>query len=513
MYKKPWKKFVKPEIVKIPRESIVLSAEQARIPAWFKKLDSCVDNGSPHIVIADSCAGSGKTSVILESIDVIPPDFQRLLYVVFMSKNRAEAQAKIHDSRVSVETWSSLSLKIVKRFWPVYIDQNANKFVEWDRAEMVCPGIPKQVKPVLAKLVSRLKCEFIAPSLEDIKTMQDSIGATCFGEFDSWNERIPEIASKMIEATKQQKQDNKYTFEDMTWLCVVMGWIKPQEFDGVLIDEAQDTNRIQFEFFQRMKPKFAGIVGDENQGMYNFRGALSDALQKFKDLPNVTDYRLSTTFRNAQVIAKEAQAYVPDFKAHVDNPEGELLNLNSESLKTTAKIGDSILARVNAPLLPFALGFLRVGIPARIEGKDIGADLIRIVQSLESNDVPSFMDKLEEWESAQIARSTGRNAEQRIEQVQDQKITLRTIAEVATDVQDIIDRINALFIDSAFAKKPAIVLSTVHKAKGLEWDRVFILCDTFKAKKEQTPAQAKEEKNIAYVARTRARLVMGYVRN
>jgi hypothetical protein len=66
-------------------------------------------------------------------------------------------------------------------------------------------------------------------------------------------------------------------------------------------------------------------------------------------------------------------------------------------------------------------------------------------------------------------------------------------------VNSINDRINSLFDDTTDQSKPAIVLSSVHKAKGLEWKRVFILSHTFRKGRGN-----QEEDNIYYVAVTRA---------
>ena len=80
-------------------------------------------------------------------------------------------------------------------------------------------------------------------------------------------------------------------------------------------------------------------------------------------------------------------------------------------------------------------------------------------------------------------------------------------------------RLTALFQDSAADSKPTVILSTVHRAKGLEWLKVFLMTATFNRKRSASAppisealaaARAKEEANIYYVAltRTKAHLVM-----
>jgi superfamily I DNA/RNA helicase len=76
--------------------------------------------------------------------------------------------------------------------------------------------------------------------------------------------------------------------------------------------------------------------------------------------------------------------------------------------------------------------------------------------------------------------------------------TLRSLAEDLASVTELEARIGQLFNDAATAPGGQIVCSSVHKAKGLETDRVFVLKDTLREWPE-------EEKNIQYVAITRAK--------
>jgi superfamily I DNA/RNA helicase len=78
-------------------------------------------------------------------------------------------------------------------------------------------------------------------------------------------------------------------------------------------------------------------------------------------------------------------------------------------------------------------------------------------------------------------------------------MTLAAVAEDCANVAAIEDKITSLFEDSDNARKPAVVCSSVHKAKGLEWNRVVIVENTFKSGTEG------EEGNIRYVAITRAK--------
>jgi superfamily I DNA/RNA helicase len=149
-----------------------------------------------------------------------------------------------------------------------------------------------------------------------------------------------------------------------------------------------------------------------------------------------------------------------------------------------------------------ALHLLRKGISARIEGRDIGKQLVGMVRKMRAKSVPDFLQKLASWgtkQSARIQASGGKHVNSKLELIQDQVMTLAAVAEDCANVAAIEDKIVSLFEDSDSARKPAVVCSSVHKAKGLEWNKVCLVEDSFKSRTEG------EESNIYYVAVTRAK--------
>jgi superfamily I DNA/RNA helicase len=92
--------------------------------------------------------------------------------------------------------------------------------------------------------------------------------------------------------------------------------------------------------------------------------------------------------------------------------------------------------------------------------------------------------------------------EDKAEETGDLYDTLIGLAEEVESIEKLKDSINELFRDKSSYN--AVACSTVHKAKGLEWNRVFLLIDTFNMKNE-------ENRNILYVAITRAKQELVYV--
>ena len=242
------------------------------------------------------------------------------------------------------------------------------------------------------------------------------------------------------------------------------------------------------------------VVGDSRQAIYAFRGAVQNGMGMMRVTLNAATLKLSTTYRCPRKVVALAKELVPDYNAAPEAPEGIVGNLNEPAMIAKLAVGDAVLSRLNAPLMPVALALLRLGKPARVEGRDIGAMLVGLVRNLKAKSVPDLMTRVEAWKQKQITRAlAGKNSDKKIEQISDVAATVTALAEGATSVTDVEIKISSLFQDTKEGSAPAIALSSVHKAKGLEWHRTFLLSSTFRA------AKGGEEANIYYVALTRSK--------
>jgi superfamily I DNA/RNA helicase len=291
----------------------------------------------------------------------------------------------------------------------------------------------------------------------------------------------------------------------MVWLPVVMNWTRAW-FNLVVVDEAQDMNLSQLTMAVKAC-KHGGricVVGDDRQAIYGFRGAATDGMQMMRQKLSAKQLGLTTTYRCPRLVVELAQEIVPDYVSAPSAPRG-MVDWCSD-VQARVQIGDSILSRINAPLAPICLSLLRNGIPARIEGRDIGKQLSAIVKKLKARSVPECLSKLRAWGNRQIVRLKAAGTEDRISGITDQVETIVAIAEGASNISEITQRLESLFADTENGARPAVVLSSVHKAKGLEWNHVFILRETFRHKSSEG-----EEANIYYVAITRAKQHLTFV--
>ena len=436
-------------------------------------------------------AGTGKTTTLKAAFEHAPE--KRMAYFVFNKRNQLEAAEKIKDPRIDIKTLHSLGFSFVKQLWR---NAKPDDEVEADRLDMVAKGSLNdfwEARGQILKLVSFAKNTFIAPTYDEVKQLADDRDIYFNGGFTG--DGI-QLCLDVLAESKNQDKKNRISFNDMVWLPCALNLVKPI-YDLVSVDETQDMSVPQLEMVKGSSRGRVAVVGDDRQMIYNFRGCHPDGMKMMTEELKATELKLTTSYRCSKAVIRHAQSIVPDINAADNATEGEVTTVKNCD---DAKPGDFILSRLNAPLMPLALNLLRQKIPAIIEGRDIGRQLMTMVKSQKAKSVPHFFEKINSWFDKQVARiGKGKNADKKLETSKDILDTLSALAENCANVAEVEQRIYSLFQDTDKTSKPAVILSTVHKAKGLESDRVFMLMHTFKK------SDSIEEQNIRYVAITRSR--------
>ena len=291
-----------------------------------------------------------------------------------------------------------------------------------------------------------------------------------------------------------------YDFDDMIWIPVRAG-LRVKQFDRVIVDEGQDLNACQHRL-ARMARRAGGrivLVGDDRQAIYAWRGAEADGIAGFVRDLGARTLRLPVTYRCGQVIVALAKTAVPDYEAAQSNALGRIDDADEERMVRDAQPGDAVLSRVNAPLVKLCLEFLRAGKRARVVGRDVGRQLLTLISGAEkagAADVPAVCKWIGEWRKAETERLLAREPPGDPDPVCDRAECVLALTEGAESIDSLRARISDLFTDDP--NRGEVVLSSTHKAKGLEWRTVWMLVDTYR------PAFGGEEENLWYVAVTRA---------
>lgn len=297
------------------------------------------------------------------------------------------------------------------------------------------------------------------------------------------------------------------TNDDQIFLPLRRNWVTPTH-DLVIVDEAQDMTTAQLELAIRITTPDGRIVvvGDDRQAIYGFRGADTGALDRLKYRLNALELPLTTTYRCDKNIVQEVACWVPDLVAAPTAGQGVVYDdVPWESLILNAQEGDFVLSRTNAPLIDVVFAVIKNGKKARILGRDgLKEQLTNIINNLNFYTIRALREKLSDKLNGELERLRQSNADESdMKRVIDQYDFLLALAQECQTVPEMLLTINELIIGSQDGLDPSqyISCSSIHQAKGLEADRVFVLEDTlFMGRGDPL-----EEENIAYVAYTRAR--------
>lgn len=459
---------------------------------------------TPHLV-GRARAGTGKTTTLEEMIRHMA---ERRILVTAYNKRIIEA-FKERKTRADARTQHSLGLMQVRRQWKV-----APVNFGGDRARALTEAVcGRRCPDPIQTLVNTLhtKAREMAPHSRDpgsLIDIMDQFELLPEQEFIDAGFDDAYIEARALEAmdiaARTEPVDTGIDGADMIFLPLRNHWVIPT-FDGGLIDEAQDMTEAQLEMTLAAVRGRLAIVGDDRQAIYGFRGADSGALDRLKRELQAAELPLTVTYRCAQRIVELARQIVPDFQAGPDNPDGTISYLDGKAeLVKAAGPGDFILSRLNAPLGGVAMACLRAGKRTKIAGKNIGDGLSTIIKKLRTFDIIPFLEKLRVYQVRETERLMAAGRESKVELLRDKCSMLVELSEDLSNTDELQARIDSLFTDNGLGDAGFITCSSVHKAKGLEANRVFILTDTLRDHNQ-------EELNIRYVAITRAKSELVWV--
>lgn len=407
----------------------------------------------------------------------------------------------------------------------------------------------RRERPVLVKAVDQLvglcKLNLINPG--DYSTWVSDDPCPDPAKSNSWPIKMSEIAAHydielgdpatkktvfelipaVLERCKDVAKDGYVDFNDMIWIPVILG-LPVFKNDLMLVDEFQDTNRCQQEF-AKMAGRRLILCGDPQQAIYGFAGADSDGMKRMqKDLEATPRgckiLQLTVTRRCGKAIVVEAQQLVKDFEAHEANPPGivteALYPMQPKRTEAGRAVleeipyektylplvqdGDMILCRANGPLVNNCFRFIKRGRRATIQGRNIGDSLIALVEKLDALSVQDLLQKLGDWLVKEQQKENGqRNPSQtKLQAMQDKHDCLVAFADACKEVHEITLKIQTIFTDDP--NVPGIKFSSIHRAKGLEAKRVFYIQGFGRPEDKMKLWELEQEKNLRYVAITRA---------
>lgn len=470
-----------------------------------KAIWDCLASTQSNVVI-EALAGCGKTFTILRGMEYITGTAG---FTCFNASIRDELTAKVPEGTQAL-TFHQLGLRaITANLGRAKIDKDK----EEDILESYDPDMRFLVRLATLKVVGLVKNNLLDPTDEFLDEAAAYYGVDLNGS-----------RTEIYEATRHVLEESKritsvVSFDDMIWLPSALNLSVPH-FETLFVDECQDLNKAQQQLILKAADRFV-IVGDSHQAIYGFRGADTRSMATMRDILQRTQrgcevFPLTVTRRCPKAHVRLAATLVPDFTALDDAPVGELESIQTVDIYNKAMPGDLILCRVNAPLVSSCYQFIKRGIRARILGRDFGKGLTAIVNKLGAVGIPDLARKLDDYRLAEekriMARKRGQETALMI--LNDRLECLQALMEGCPSVEELKANIAQMFTekDDRGEKVPTVTHSSVHKAKGLEADSVFIL-DGSKMPHPMAKSdwEKEQEYNILYVAITRSKRRLVFV--
>ncbi len=441
-------------------------------------------------------AGTGKTTTIVEASH--RANARRMAFLAFNKSIATELEKRLPDD-VTAKTFHALGFAA---FRSNGVRTKVNTKKTWD---IISEILGKDyIAAPLVKLVSLVKGSMIDPKdVRAIRALIDSYDINfAEGEEADGIKAIPAIL------TIARNQAYHIDFDDMIWIPLVENYNFPR-FDMLFVDEAQDFNEMQRCLIKECVAENGRVVvvGDPNQAIYGFRGADSNSMDIFKaDLEargrEIKQFPLSVSWRCPHTVVKEANRYVQNFTCPDSADDGSVVtNASFNPVR-----GDIVLCRYNAPLVNAFYTMILEGKSCYILGRDMTKGLINHVKKITKNErmtTVEFTRMLDENTAMMLKRFRDAGKETQANNLEDKAECIRIFASRVDTVGAIIAEIKRVFDGKDYGD---VMLSTVHKAKGLEADNVYILATD----RMPHPRGGPEENNICYVAITRAKKNLYY---
>lgn len=532
------------------------------------------EESGPVLILAG--AGSGKTRVLTYRVAYLMQKKrvpgENILLLTFTNKAAEEMKKRVkvllNQSFIGYAgTFHSFCARILRRFAnEAGLDQNFVIFDTDDQLDVVKQAMtrlaidPKAIRPgAILGAISSAKNELIGP--EDYANYAR-------GNFTQTVARVYFLYQQLL------RQYRALDFDDLLRETVKLLQFNEkvretlqEQFQYVLVDEYQDTNKAQYQITKIIADKYKQItvVGDAAQAIYSWRGAdYRNLLLLKQDYLDLITINLEQNYRSTEIILKAANEVISKNKNHpilklwTDKEGGDKVTIyeaNSEVdeasfvVRNIKYMGDyanfAVLYRTNAQSRVLEEALLHEGVPYTLVGG------VRFYERKEIKDLIAYLrilvnpeDEIARKRAEKVGKTKLKNFEIRYTNYDITKPTLemlddvirgtgyldqydelneedaarleniKELRSVAEEYPNLTDFLENIALTEKESKKTgnfengAVTLMTLHAAKGLEFKTVFMVGmeeGLFPHSRSlMDPTQMEEERRLCYVGMTRA---------
>lgn len=469
-----------------------------------------VSSGSGNGVI-ESGPGSGKTFTGIKMLEHIPQN-QSVGFFAY-NKHIADELSRRVPRGMKASTVHSLGLSSIRRaFRDVDVDEDKLKKII---AELI-PKPDKYITPaefaefrerriVLEKLVELCRATLTDPNDKDsVVNLAERHNIEIEEKFLLTDFHKIAYALDIADADRE-----KVDFDEMIRFPVIWD-LRTEKFDNLVIDEYQDINPARRTLLERSIATGGRFfaIGDRMQGIYGFNGAdiyaMDSAIKKF----NATVLPLPISYRCPKSHIELVKSIAPWLEAAPGAKEGIIESFQLEGITERVKPGDMLICRINKPLAEIAMRLVRNGIKAQVKGRAIGQGLLILIERLKPVSLQDLDMRLSDYLTKEGSKLLAKDKQTRYDLLVDKIETIRIFMQESKCLDDLKKKISSIFSDSV----SPVTLSSIHKAKGLEAERIFILRpDLLPFPSAKQPWEIQQEVNVKYVALTRSKSELYFV--
>ena len=354
------------------------------------------------------------------------------------------------------------------------------------------PLVPHMDRLAICALWEKVRLSGREPTAAVIRALIEHYGA----EVTYSPEELEELFGEMAEEGYNTRK-NGVDYTDMLWMPVYFK-MKTPKHRYILVDEFQDLSPVQQSLVANVLAENALYVGDPNQSIFGFAGADYKCLSSMSDLFPATQFSMDVTWRCPHSHVTLAQKIVPRIVSREGAEEGTVEKVAQSRLHEHVLPGDLVLCRNNSPLIKATYGLLKNGVPAYVRGRDLCVQLCKIIDALRPAVLLAHVVERAKKVKKKAARSlfgfvpTG-------DTIQCLDMFVRT------SKSNTYDGVRADIVRMFTPNSTAVVLSSVHRAKGLESRRVALLQPELIPSVHATKDwEMEQERNLMYIALTRS---------
>lgn len=475
-------------------------------------------HGNGNTVIS-ARAGSAKTSTCVSVIKMLDKK-RKIIFLAFNKAIAEELSEKLKNyPNVEVKTSHSLGYSIIRSSFE--FDVNVDEF--------------KYKKYIYSNIDKLTDLDSIdGPKEEYIRNIEKLVDFSRVNLCQNKNE-ITKIANKytipilndeceVVLKVMNWGKDNIFTvdYTDMIWLPNELSLnAKKFQKDFIFIDECQDQSIASINLFIKLFKRASRFVavGDEKQTINTFNGSSEESFDYMRKMRNTKEFNLPICYRCPISVLDKVKRYAPDIKAKDNAIEGTILN---DCSLYNLSSGDMVLGRTKSSLINAYSILLRSGMQCYIKGNEFGLNLLKMLEPIQQDEINLNLRSdgvfIRLYENLfllrdKLAINQGLSKEDAtitpfIMDRYDMIKSLEILAETCLNKGELTERVKNIFNDGV----GGIILSTIHKAKGLEADNVYILCNSSLPLKSAKAQWEKDtEDNLVYVAYTRAKKTLGFI--